>query len=520
MKSLRFALGLTLSLIVAACAQYDDEWIKQGFADLQQRMTTLETRVNSDISSLSGVVTALQEKNFVVSCVPYSENGVQVGWQLNFAKGDPVIIHFGKDGANGQDGHSPKVGVKQDTDGVWYWTLDGEWLLNEAGAKVQAIGTDGKNGLTPRFKIDGTEWYVSMDDGQTWTPAGKATGDNGKDGDSFFKSVTEDENYVYLTLADETVIRIPKATILAITFNPSESISIKPGEETDVTYKVTSAFTPVKVQVVTSFDIRAKVTPASEDGLSGTITLADFGMHDEFSQIVVIVDNGQKVLTQAFNMENGGLQGYTGKINGYEWVDLGLPSGIKWASCNVGANQPEEFGDYFAWGDPLPYYIDWKLNKWREGKETGYNNANYKWYKLNEGYYLTKYCIGSQDGIVDNKTVLEPEDDAACVNWGGSWRTPTADELTELKDCCAWIYGEQNGVHGMWVYGPNGQSIFFPAADYFYWGGPYGHDDVGCYWSSSVDEYDLVVYLGFSPNYVEILSGSRTEGSPVRAVTE
>ena len=155
--------------------------------------------------------------------------------------------------------------------------------------------------------------------------------------------------------------------------------------------------------------------------------------------------------------------------NGHEYVDLGLPSGTKWATCNVGATSPEEYGDYYAWGETEP--------------KTTYSWRTYKY----GPYYgeLTKYCTDSdygKDGFVDNKTVLELADDAARVNWGGQWRMPTDDEWTELRENCTWTWTNLNGKNGYEVKGANGNSIFLPAAGY-----RDGFDSYyGYYWSSSL----------------------------------
>ena len=133
----------------------------------------------------------------------------------------------------------------------------------------------------------------------------------------------------------------------------------------------------------------------------------------------------------------------------YDYVDLGLPSGTLWATMNVGANSPEEYGDYFAWGEVAPKEVyDWSTYKWCNGSE----------------YTLTKYCADSEYGTVDNKTDLDLEDDAVYVNWGPSWRMPTSDQLEELKNNCTWQWTEMNGVKGSVVTGPNGNTMFLLAA--------------------------------------------------------
>ena len=136
----------------------------------------------------------------------------------------------------------------------------------------------------------------------------------------------------------------------------------------------------------------------------------------------------------------------------HEYVDLDLPSGTLWATCNVGANVPEEYGDYFAWGETEPKDdYTWETYKWCNGS----NNT------------MTKYCTDSDygyDGYIDNEAELDPEDDAAYVNWGPSWRMPTYSQLIELFGNCTWTWTTQNGVNGRLLTGPNGNTLFLPAA--------------------------------------------------------
>ena len=162
-----------------------------------------------------------------------------------------------------------------------------------------------------------------------------------------------------------------------------------------------------------------------------------------------------------------------GTENGYEYVDLGLS--VKWATCNVGASKPEEYGDYFAWGETQP--------------KTTYGWSTYKWCNGSSDTQ-TKYCTNSSYGTVDNKTVLDKTDDAAAINWGGSWRMPTDAELTELRENCTWTWTTQNGVKGYKVTskksGYTNKSIFLPAAGHRYYSSLYDAGSCGYYWSSSL----------------------------------
>ena len=194
---------------------------------------------------------------------------------------------------------------------------------------------------------------------------------------------------------------------------------------------------------------------------------------------------------------------------GHEFVDLGLPSGTLWATCNVGANAPEEFGDYFSWGETSPKEI--------------YSWKNYRYGRFfNERYELNKYCTDSilgLNGFADDLTVLEPSDDAATANWGAGWRTPTISEWEELFETVPNERATRNGVEGWLFTAPNGNSLFLPAVGY-YWEGSF-NEGLGLYWSSSVNVEFPYRAWGFHFNTDSShLCGSsdRNRGQVVRAV--
>ncbi len=197
--------------------------------------------------------------------------------------------------------------------------------------------------------------------------------------------------------------------------------------------------------------------------------------------------------------------------NGHEWVDLGLPSGTKWATCNVGASTPESYGDYFAWGE-----IE---------KKDIYNINTYKYgFSYNQ---LTKYCTDTLyglDGFADNQTILKLTDDAAHAAWGGNWRMPTAAEWKELYQYCEWIWITLNGINGYKVKSKiNGNSIFLLATGFYFNGSLYGAGNCANYWSSSIDtEYPFgAACIGFEADSVIIgESWYRFWGYSVRPVCE
>ena len=196
---------------------------------------------------------------------------------------------------------------------------------------------------------------------------------------------------------------------------------------------------------------------------------------------------------------------------GRETVDLGLPSGTKWANMNVGAEKPEDVGLYFAWGETTGYLGDdhnfaWETHVWCNGSNTS----------------LTKYCGSSRNGIVDNKTLLDLDDDAAYVNWGSQWRMPTITEFQELINNTTSEWITQNGVNGRkFTSKTNGNSIFMPAAGYRS-GTSAGStpEPFGYYWSSLCeDEWsDSANYFSFFSGSSYTSNMSRFAGMNVRPV--
>ena len=189
-------------------------------------------------------------------------------------------------------------------------------------------------------------------------------------------------------------------------------------------------------------------------------------------------------------------------------VDLGLPSGTLWADRNIGANCPEGYGDYFAWGETSPKSVyDWSTYKYSNGNSSP----------------LTKYCYDSSCGTVDNKRMLEASDDAATANWSYKWRMPTHEEETELREKCTWKWTTRNSVKGYKVIGPNGNSIFLPAAGSRNDNRVLGVGSSGYYWSASLCESGPKHAWGigfFSYGHNNYSSFYRYEGRKVRAVAK
>ena len=542
MKSTIKLFTLALVALFAVSCNNNDEYdmlnsLWRNVTQNEARIDDLEkwcSQANTNITSLQTIVNVIESNDVVTSVTPIMEGGVEVGYTITFADHDPITIYHGKDGkdgvngadgVNGQDGASPIVGVAKYTDGVYYWTLNGEWLLDADGNKLRVSGqdgaagadgsdgqngqdgADGQDGVTPQLKIEADYWWISYDNGNTWTQLGKAKGDkgdtgdtgaagaDGQDGDSMFQSVTQDAANVYFTLADGTVITIAKGGggsddggyIFTITYMPN-------GGEGDV---VVDTVFYGESYTIKSYAIYNKENDCIE---SWNTDSHGNGTAFEMGRVINAVTRNITLYAQWFGS--------------YMWVDLGLPSGLKWAAFNVGANSPEVYGDRYAWGETeTKSTYSWGNYKWCEGKRFG---------TYGDPKDFTKYCTNSSYGTVDRKTVLEPEDDAATVNWGGAWRMPTYEECKELKDNCTWIYTADykgTGVRGLiGISNFNANFVFIP--------GSYSHRYNSSTLGKSSDFVAYVFYVSdeylfyFSTETSNSSTYYRCNGNYIRAVCE
>ena len=204
MKKLFTILSFVL-LLPISCTRFDDSAIWEELLNHKERIEKLEAecnRLNANINSLQTILEALQANDYVTDIVKIMEDGVEVGYSITFAKGGTVTIYHGTNGS------APKVGIQKASDGQYYWTSDGEWLTDENGAKIPAAYADGGDGkyITPLFRVADGVWYVSYDNGSSWM---QIVEDEDDEEVPLFKEVTYDKEYVYLTLADGSVIKIP-----------------------------------------------------------------------------------------------------------------------------------------------------------------------------------------------------------------------------------------------------------------------------------------------------------------------
>ena len=379
MKKL-LAFAALFAVVALTSCKYDDDDLWNSVHGLENRVAKLEElckQMNTNISSLQTIVTALQNNVYVTGTTPLMKDGKEIGYTITFSKGNPITIYHGKDGQDGEDGTTPTIGVKQDADGVYYWTLNGEYIVVD-GEKIQAEGkngTNGINGTTPQFKIENDYWFISYDNGTNWTQLGKATGEDGKDGedgvggDSMFSGVDykTSTDYVIFTLADGTQIKLPTwSAFEALQRLCNETNTNLSALQTIVTALqnndyITSVDPLTEDGKVVGYTIKfAKSNPIviyngkdGADGVDGNTPV--IGVKKDTDGIYYwtldgefIVVDGQKIKAQGTDGNNGadGSDGVTPKLEiqeGYWWISY--DNGTNWTQLGKATGEDGKDAD-------------------------------------------------------------------------------------------------------------------------------------------------------------------------------
>lgn len=300
-NSIKFLTVTILAIsLLFGCSGYDE--LKNELHELTDRISVLEQRCNSlnaDIVSLQTVIDALEAKDYVTSIETLTENGETVGYVINFNSNDSVTIR------NGQNGNTPQISARPDENGVYCWTIDGEWLLDKQGAGIPVTGNDG---ITPHFKIEDGYWFISYTDDDSWIKLGKATGDKGdtgQSGDSVFSSVTYDDEFVYIALADgATTLTIPMRSYkFDIIFTGGNELVCSSGETIYIPYTLINGGENADVAVIPHGGWEAAV---ERDGnMSGNITVTAPDPMKNGEVIVIASDGGEKTIMRKLVFEKG-----------------------------------------------------------------------------------------------------------------------------------------------------------------------------------------------------------------------
>ena len=370
MKKL-LAFAALFAVVALTSCKYDDDDLWNSVHGLENRVAKLEElckQMNTNISSLQTIVTALQNNVYVTGTTPLMKDGKEIGYTITFSKGNPITIYHGKDGQDGEDGTTPTIGVKKDTDGVYYWTLNGEFIVVDGG-KIKAEGkdgTNGTNGTTPQFKIENDYWFVSYDNGANWTQLGKATGEDGVGSDSMFSGVDYETStdYVIFTLSNGTQIKLPTwSAFEALQRLCNETNTNLSALQTIVTALqnndyITSVDPLTENGKVVGYTIKfAKSNPIviynGKDGADGNTPVISVkkdtdGIYYWTLDGEFIVVDGQKIKAQGTDGNNGadGSDGVTPKLEireGYWWISY--DNGTNWSQLGKATGEDGKDAD-------------------------------------------------------------------------------------------------------------------------------------------------------------------------------
>ena len=452
MKKL-LAFAALFAVVALTSCKYDDDDLWNSVHGLENRVAKLEElckQMNTNISSLQTIVTALQNNVYVTGTTPLMKDGKEIGYTITFSKGNPITIYHGKDGQDGEDGTTPTIGVKKDTDGVYYWTLNGEFIVVDGG-KIQAEGKDGTNGTTPQFKIENDYWFVSYNNGANWTQLGKATGEDGIGGDSMFSGVDYETStdYVIFTLSNGTQIKLPTwSAFEALQRLCNETNTNLSALQTIVTALqnndyITSVDPLTENGKVVGYTIKfAKSNPIviynGKDGADGNTPV--IGVKKDTDDIYYwtldgefIVVDGQKIKAQGTDGNNGtdGSDGVTPKLeiregywwisydNGTNWTQLGKATGEDGKDADSIKITQDENNVYFELADGTVITIS----------KTGQSTPNIIEFK---DPYVKTICVAAWD--TDGDSELSYVEATAITTLGTKFKGNTLIEsFEELK---------------------------------------------------------------------------------------
>ena len=306
-------------LLFISCSQIDDIAVWNKSVDVETRVAAVEELcavVNTNVTSLQTIINVVQGGDTVESVAPVVVDGKEVGYVITFSRYGTVTIYHGRNGEDGEDMPIPEISVRKDVDGVYYWTLDGEWLTDESGNKIKAEGRDGKDGtpgtpgssgvdaVTPEFRIVAGYWEVSYDEGATWIQLGKATGEDGEDGESFFLDVTNEDGKLTIILKDNTVLEIPYSTTFGVEFSQTDDIPIVVGKSVTIDYTVHGYGEEYEIEVLCYDGWNAEVI--SQVASTGKIVVTCPSEETKRKKVAVFVsaeDGTAKMTTLTFEYE-------------------------------------------------------------------------------------------------------------------------------------------------------------------------------------------------------------------------
>ena len=546
-KITTFLLVLVMGLFTAC---HDEIW--DAIDDLDSRVTDLEElckEMNTNIEALQTLVDVLYSNDYITGINPIMMDGEEVGYTLTFANHSPITIYHGEKGSKGKAGATPVIGVKKHTDGVYYWTVDGEWLKDEDGNMISVTKSDG---ITPLLKIETGYWYVSYDAGSTWQMLGPAEGDDGNKGDkgdqgdkgdkgdAMFLSVTEDADYVYFTLADGTVIKVAKnigagetpeglkdAYTLTYDANGGDGTMAEETIPSGINAEIKACAYTLTGYKFDSWNTKADGTGAKDQVGTTIAVVKDMVLYAQWKEKPAFtvgefsISDTKKVAFSPGNLQYNPKNDkwrfaekqtdYIGADNKYiaadydGWLDL---FGWSTGATNFGVSTSEDNNDYSG------SFVDWGTNQIGEDAPNTWRTLTKdEWYYLRYSRPNASTLIGvaQVDGV--NGLFLLPD----------NWECPSG---ITFKIGFASNYSEdyfalhQTFTADEWMLMEAAGAIFLPIAGVRYGTSVYDVQYYVRYWSATEFDSDEAYYLFIYSDEAGMSYDNRYEGSPVRLVQD
>lgn len=303
MKRLFRFLTLTVLFAIASCTAPDDGENILDNID-QKRLAVLmhlSDHMNNNIESLHAIADAMQNNDYVTDVTTIKNFGMIVGYTIKFAKSESVTIFTGEE--EDKTDYVPVFGIKPHDDGVYCWTIDGEWLMFDEDIVI-AQTIEGQETVVPQIKLDDFYWYISLDSGLTWIKHKIAIGEERK---IFIDKIVQEEQIVNIVLTDGTELCFPKGKSLDISFIGTERYVVFKNSSHSVDYQVISSVEPITIEISSSKDIVAKIQANDSSGMSGKIIFETADTIDDNSEVRLLVTNGFKVITRTIKFEAANL---------------------------------------------------------------------------------------------------------------------------------------------------------------------------------------------------------------------
>ncbi|MBD5200030.1 MAG: hypothetical protein HDS83_06545 [Bacteroidales bacterium] len=293
MKKFILPICAVVLMAISSCSEKDEGPLGNIEDKKDEQYKEVVQQANDNVASVGSLVNALNNNDIITSVTPIKEGDKEVGYTIAFANSQPISVYFENKNS------APALGVKPDNAGDFYWTLNGEWLLDDAGKKIKYDGTS--SSILPKLKVENSIWMLSVDNGKTWKKI-RLVSSSSQGNNKIFKDINvSDAESVTFTFVDGTKLVIPREPELTISFGEEKQISVKPNSTVTIDYTITGKIEGLKVEVVTSGNVKAEIK--NGESSKSTITITAGESIDENDKVILIAQNKSVSTSKTLSFE-------------------------------------------------------------------------------------------------------------------------------------------------------------------------------------------------------------------------